>query len=142
MYIVSHTQIIHAASIPFGNPPDMPDMPPPRAPPMTPSMQMMTPVPGPPGPQGPPGVPGDSGESLEQRLYDLLAPVREVEQDDGGDCIPPSREDECKTLILCGTFTPCFSKFGLTRAQRTLPSSSAITTVSTASASTLTTSLS
>ncbi|KAF3039642.1 hypothetical protein E8E11_007336 [Didymella keratinophila] len=66
-------------------------MPAPRAPltpitPLTPSMQMMTPVPGLPGPQGPPGASDDSGESLEQRMYDLLAPLREAEQDDKGDC--------------------------------------------------------
>lgn len=69
-------------------------------------MQMMAPVPGPPGSPGPPRAPGDSTETLEQRIYDLLAPLRETEQDHEGRYIHPPREVECKALILCGTFKP------------------------------------
>lgn len=70
----------------------------------------MTPTPGPPGPQGPPGAPGDSTESLEQRIYDLLAPVREMEKDQGDCYIDPSGEAEPKALILCGMFAPLLHK--------------------------------
>jgi hypothetical protein len=106
IYIVSHTQSIHIASVP---PADQPNMPTPRALatpaiPMTPSMQMMGSIPGPPGPPGQPGAPGDSSKSLEQRIYDLLVPVREMGQEYEGNHGTPSREDESKALILCGTF--------------------------------------
>ncbi|KAJ4372617.1 hypothetical protein N0V86_007979 [Didymella sp. IMI 355093] len=64
-------------------------------------MQIMGPIPGPPGPQGQPGAPGDSSESLEQRIYDLHVPVREMGQEYEGNHGTPSREDESKALILC-----------------------------------------
>ena len=73
--------------------------------PMTPSMQMPTPMPAPmPGPSGSqnlPGVPGPPLETLEQRLYDLLAPFRENDFDADGNDIFPSRNEECKALVLC-----------------------------------------
>ena len=37
-------------------------------------------------------------------MYDLLTPVREMEQDAKGNSILPYHEDECKTLLLCGKF--------------------------------------
>ncbi|KAF2627478.1 hypothetical protein BU25DRAFT_341731 [Macroventuria anomochaeta] len=62
---------------------------------------MPTAVPGRSGPQGLPGIPVPALETLEQRLYDLLAPLREIDLDGDGDDDLPSRKDECKALILC-----------------------------------------
>ena len=77
---------------------------------MAPSMQMPAPIPGPPGPQGPPGAPAPPLETLEQRIYDLLAPFREMDLDVSGDYDLPSRKDECKALILCGKYGSPFSE--------------------------------
>lgn len=71
--------------------------------------ERMTPATGPTGAQGPSGAPGDPGKSLEQRMYDALAPVREVEQDGKGSYILRPREHECKALILCGALPPISS---------------------------------
>jgi hypothetical protein len=76
---------------------------------MLPFSERMTPATGLTGPQGPPGASVDYGESLEQRMYDPLTPVREVEQDGKGSYILRPRQHECKALILCGALPPISS---------------------------------
>ncbi|KAF9700434.1 hypothetical protein EKO04_001955 [Ascochyta lentis] len=69
--------------------------------PMVPTFQMPPAMASPTGLMGPPSVPGPPLETLEQRIYDLLAPFREIDFDAEGEVGLPSRKSECKALILC-----------------------------------------